>query len=240
MATIAKKGTIRLSFWAKMSIGISAFIVFGFAQLDLRRIVDLVHSPIVMHAHALAMLTWLALLVTQSLLAGRGGLALHRRLGWASAVLIPAIVILTSMTCIALVRAGTIPPGFTAPSFLATIHAEVITFAALAAFAVAKRRQPDWHKRLMIGSVVILMGPALARILPAVLPVSLLMYGEWVIPAILCGMVMLVMRHDRKELGRVHPASIIAILAIATILVIAKLSPVTPWWIDFTGRVIGT
>jgi len=237
LATIAEKGTIRLSFWAKMSIGISAFIALGFAQSDLRRLSDLVHAPLVMHAHALAMLTWLTLLVTQSLLAGRGGLALHRKLGWASAILIPLIVVLTSITCIALIRAGTIPPGFTRPSFLATIHAEVLIFAALAGFAIATRRQPDWHKRLMVGSVVILMGPALSRTLPVV-PIALLMYfGEWVITGILCGMVLLVMRHDRKELGYIHPASIIVLVAVAMILVVAKLSPVTPWWSDFTASI---
>ena len=241
MATVAGKGTRRLSFWAKMSIGLSAFIVFGFAQLDLRRIAELVDAPLVMHAHALAMLTWLTLLVTQSLLAGRGGLALHRKLGSASAILIPLIVVLTSMTCTASIRAGTIPAGFTRASFLATIHIEVITFAALAAFAIAKRRQPDWHKRLMIGSVVILLGPALARTLPVALPTSLLIYlGEWAIPAIQCGMVMLVMRHDRKDLGHIHPASIIAFFAVAVIVVVVKLSPVMPWWIDFTARVTGS
>src|SRR3546814_1768620 len=75
-----------LSFWAKMTIGISAFIIFGFAQFGLRGMVDYAHAPMVMHLHGIAMLAWLSLLMTQAVLAGRGGLALHRKLGWASAV----------------------------------------------------------------------------------------------------------------------------------------------------------
>ena len=71
MATAAGAQVARLSFWAKMTIGISAFIVLGFAQFGLRGLVDYAHAPLVMHLHGVAMLAWLALLVTQAVLAGQ-------------------------------------------------------------------------------------------------------------------------------------------------------------------------
>ena len=236
MATIGETRIVRLSFWAKMAIGISAFIVFGFAQFGLRGMVDYVHAPIVMHLHAAAMLAWLTLLTTQALLAGRGGLALHRRLGWASAVMVPLIVILASMTCLAAIHARIFPPFFTAPYFLALVHVDGAFFAATVATAIAQRQRSDWHKRLMIGSTVLLMDPALGRVLPMPL---ILPWGEWLSLAIQLGVVGLVMRHDRSELGRIHPATVAIFLIVTLSHVIVELLAITPAWIAFTTRITG-
>lgn len=236
MATVAGAQVARLSFWAKMAIGISGFIVLGFAQFGLRGMVDYAHAPLVMHLHGAAMLAWLSLLTTQAVLAGRGGLALHRRLGWASAVMIPLIVVLASLTCFASIRAGIFPPFFTAPYFLALIHVEVAIFAALVAMAVARRGQANWHKRLMIGSAVILMEPALGRVLPMPLIVP---FGPWLAMAIQLGVVALVIRHDRRELGRIHPATGVVFGAVVFGHVLVETMAITPWWIGFTARVTG-
>lgn len=236
MATVVEARSARLSFWAKMTIGISAFIVFGFAQFGLRGMVDYVHAPLVMHLHGMAMLAWLSLLVTQALLAGGGGLALHRRLGWTSAMLVPVIVVLASVTCFTVIRAGLFPPFFTAPHFLALVHVEVAVFAALVALAVARRQQSDWHRRLMTGSAVILMEPALGRVLPMPL---IMPWGSWLTLAIQLGVVALVMRHDRRELGRVHPATIIVFSAVIFVHLMVETLATTPWWIAYTARVAG-
>lgn len=235
MVTVAA-GTARLSFWAKMAMGLSAFIVFGFAQFGLRGMVDYAHAPLVMHLHGIAMLAWLSLLVTQVTLAGRGGLALHRRLGWASAVMIPLIMVLGSVTCLTVIRAGMFPPFFTAPYFLALVHVSVLLFAAVVATAVLKRKQAGWHKRLMVGSTVLLMEPALGRVLPMPL---IMPWGEWLSLAIQLGVVALIMRHDRRELGRVHPATMAIFLIVTLSHVVVETLAITPWWIEFTQRVIG-
>ncbi|MCT2397939.1 hypothetical protein [Novosphingobium mangrovi (ex Huang et al. 2023)] len=235
MATVARADAGRLSFWAKMAIGISAFIVIAFIQFGLRGMVDYVHAPIVMHLHGMAMVAWLGLLVTQSVLAGRGGLALHRRMGWASAVLVPLIVVLASLTCLAALRGRFFPPFFTPAYFLALIHISIVIFAAVVAMAVIRRGQADWHKRLMIGAAVILMEPALGRVLPMPL---LMPWGEWLSMVIQLGVVGLIMRHDRRELGRIHPATMAAFIAVALAHVLVELVAVMPWWIAYTDRVI--
>lgn len=236
MATVAGARSTRLSFWAKMMIGISAFIVLGFAQFGLRGFVDYRHAPLVMHLHGVAMLAWLALLTTQSVLAGNGGIALHRRLGWASVVMVPLIVVLASLTCFAAIRAGIFPPFFTAPYFLALVHVSVIIFAAMVATAVARRGQRDWHRRLMVGSTVLLMEPALGRVLPMPL---IMPWGEWLSMAIQLGVIALVMRHDRREMGRVHPATTAVFLVVILDHVLVELLAVSPWWIAFTARAAG-
>lgn len=236
MATVVGARSTRLSFWAKMMIGISAFIVLGFAQFGLRGFVDYRHAPLVMHLHGVAMLAWLALLTTQSVLAGNGGIVLHRRLGWASVVMVPLIVVLASLTCFAAIRAGIFPPFFTAPYFLALVHVSVIIFAAMVATAVARRGQRDWHRRLMVGSTVLLMEPALGRVLPMPL---IMPWGEWLSMAIQLGVIALVMRHDRREMGRVHPATIAVFLVVILDHVLVELLAVSPWWMAFTARATG-
>lgn len=235
MATAAGTQVVRVSFWAKMSIGISAFIVFGFAQFALRGFVPYRTVPLVFHLHGMTMLAWLGLLCTQSVLVGRGaGLAIHRQLGWASAVMLPLIMVLASLTCLTALRAGIHPPFFTPAYFLALVHVGVVFFAAMLIAAIARRAQADWHKRLIIGSTILLMEPALGRVLPMPFIVP---WGEWLAMVVQLGVVALVVRHDRRLLGRVHPATTAAILAIVFSHVVVELLAISPWWIAFAGRV---
>ena len=236
MTTLASARTARLSFWAKMTIGISAFIVFAFGQWGLRGMVDYTHAPLLMHAHGSAMLAWLGLLVTQSLLVGRGGIGLHRTLGWTSAVMAPLVVVLSSLACMGAIATGRFPPFFTTAYFLALVHVEAVLFAILVAAAVARRNQPAWHKRLMLGSTVLLMEPALGRLLP--MP-FIMPWGEWLSMAIQLGVVALIARHDRRELGRVHPATVAAVIAVALSHVVVELLAITPAWIAFTTSITG-
>ena len=235
MATAAGAQVVRLSFWAKMTIGMSLFIVFGFAQFALRGFVPYTQVPLIFHLHGMTMLAWLGLLCTQSVLAGRGvGLEIHRKLGWASALMLPLIMVLASVTCVTALRAGLFPPFFTPAYFLALVHVGVVIFAVLLATAIARRAQADWHKRLIIGSTVLLMEPALGRVLP--MP-FITPWGEWVAMVIQLGVVALVVRHDRRALGRVHPATMAVILAVVLGHVVVELLAISPWWIAFAGRV---
>lgn len=234
MATLHRVRLGTLSFWQKMAIGLSAFIVLAFAQFALRGMADYRHAPLVMHLHGAAMLAWLGLLVTQSLLAGHGGIALHRRLGWASAVMVPLIFVLVITLNVTAIRLGIQPPFFSPAYFLALGIVSVTMFALLVTMAVSRRDQPDWHRRLMLGSTVILLDPALGRVLP--MP-FIMPWGEWLSLSIQLGVVAIVARHDRETTGRTHPATLaVAICAVLT-HVLVELLAVMPWWGDFVGRI---
>ncbi|MFC0204535.1 hypothetical protein [Novosphingobium soli] len=235
MATAAGAQVARLSFWAKMTIGISLFIVFGFAQFALRGFVPYMQVPLVFHLHGMTMLAWLGLLCTQSVLVGRGtGLAVHRKLGWASVVMLPLIVVLASVTCVAGLRAGMFPPFFTPAYFLAVVHVGVAVFAALVATAIARRARAQWHKRLMIGSTILLMEPALGRVLPMPFIVP---WGGWLVTVVQLGVAALVLRHDRRTLGHMHPATGAVLSAIVLGRVVIEMLALSPWWIAFAERV---
>ncbi|MEO6361129.1 MAG: hypothetical protein ABIO43_11245 [Sphingomicrobium sp.] len=152
---------------------------------------------------------------------------MHRKLGWFSAALVTVIALTGVMTGYHAVAAGRQPPFFSPPYFLALATVGSLVFAAMVLWAVTLRRQVQWHRRIMLGAMFILLEPALGRLLPMPLIVP---WGEWLSLAIQLVFVGVLARHDRKVLGAVHPATkaIGAILILSHVLfeLLAVLPPV--------------
>ncbi|MEO0030620.1 MAG: hypothetical protein RIS94_378 [Pseudomonadota bacterium] len=194
------------SFFLKTSLALSGLIVFGFAQWAFRGYVVPSQVPVWVHLHALAMLGWLGLLVTQNALAGRGNLALHKRLGWSSVGLVAFIVALGMVSAQQAIRLHRAPPFFSDAWFLALTHVEVTVFATLFVAAIALRRHTQWHRRLMLGATVIVMEPALGRMVP--IPLLGAALGGWVECALQFVVLAVLAVHDRRMMGRIHPATL--------------------------------
>lgn len=206
MATIAQPVSSEERFYQKLALGLAIFIVFGFAQFAARGFVNYGSVPIIFHIHGLVMISWLSVLVIQTTLVARDNLAVHRRLGWLGAALATAIAPLAIATCMAAIRSGFVPPFFTPAYFLALVSIEGTAFAVLVWAAIAQRRRTDWHRRLMIGAVIVLMEPALGRLLP--MPLIGGENGEWLALAMQLGVLALVARQDRTTRGAIHPATL--------------------------------
>lgn len=214
-------------FWHRMAIGLAVFIVLGFLQFALRGFVDPVAAPFWVHLHGVAMLAWLALLIVQPTLVSRDNLALHRKLGWAGAALAILITCLGIFTGIASLVLNRFPPFFTPPYFLALTTVESLVFGLMVWAAVRRRHTTAWHRRLMIGATIVILEPALGRILPMPLMIG---WSDIPIGLIQLAVVGIIAVYDRRTLGRVHPATkVIAAIVIAvriTIYVLAMTSPV--------------
>ena len=226
MAT-AVEGAVRAErFWQRMAIGLAVFIIFGFVQFALRGFVDPVNAPFWVHVHGVAMLAWLGLLIVQPTLEARGNLALHRRLGWAGAALATLIVCLGIFTGLASLALNRFPPFFTAPYFLALTTIEALAFGLAVMAAIRRRGDTEWHRRLMIGATIIILEPALGRILPMPLMMG---WSDIPVALIQLAVVGIVALHDRRTLGRVHPATkAVALLVIAVRVTIYLLSLTPP------------
>ncbi|WP_338426234.1 adenylate cyclase [Sphingopyxis kveilinensis] len=213
-------------FWHRMAIGLAVFIVAGFLQFALRGFVDPVAAPFWVHLHGVIMLAWLGLLIVQPMLAARGEVARHRQLGRIGGLLAIAITVLGIWTGIASLMLGRFPPFFTPPYFLALTVTESLVFGAVVAWAIRRRRATDWHRRLMIGATIIILEPALGRLLPIPL------MGPWAEPAVgLCqlAVVAIIANYDRRSRGAVHPATwAVAAIVIATRVAISLLAMTTP------------
>lgn len=214
------------AFFLRMAIGISGFIAFGFIQWAARGLVDVGAVPIWVHLHGVVMLAWLALFVTQNALANSGALALHRRLGWIGLLLALMIAPLGAYTGHMAVVAGRVPPIFSDPYFLALTYIEGTAFTGMVVWAIAMRRKTEWHRRLMLAGLVVIMEPALGRLLPVPM---LGAWHEWTVMAVQLGVLGIAMRHDQKVSGRVHPAlwwGSAIVVAVHALIVLSARSPV--------------
>jgi uncharacterized membrane protein YozB (DUF420 family) len=191
-------------FFLNISIGVFALSLVAFAQWALRGYVNYAATPLTVHLHAIAMVSWLVLFIWQNHLAMHGNLTQHRkwgRIGVCLAVLLVGIGVYITLQALVIHR---VPPIFTNAYFLVLGPVHLVFFAAVLAVAIARKSQPEWHRRLMLVATVLLMEPAFGRLVPPPLlatpwnPVS-----EAVMQCALLGIVML---HDRRVRGRVHPA----------------------------------
>lgn len=226
MATTAGGAARAELFWHRMAIGLAIFIVFGFLQFALRGFVDPAAAPFWVHVHGVAMLAWLALLIAQPTLVSQGNLARHRRLGRIGGLLAIFITGLGVFTGIASLVLNRFPPFFTPPYFLALTVTESLVFGTMVAWAIRRRGATDWHRRLMIGATIVILEPALGRLLPIPL------MGPWAEPAVgFCQLsaVAIIAAYDRRSRGAVHPATwAIAAVVIATRVAISLLSMAPP------------
>ena len=160
-------------------------------------------APLYVHIHAFVFFGWMVLYVTQNVLAANGSLALHRRLGWLALGWIPAMMVMGTFVVVADIRSGHAPFFFQPAYFLIMDPLTLYTFAGLAAAAIVKRRQTQWHRRLMFSGVAILLGPGIGRLIP--MPLLIPYAGEVVFVLILLFPIAGIIR-DRRVSGRTHPA----------------------------------
>lgn len=199
------------NFFIGLALAMALVLVAGFSvQLAMGR--STFAAPLLTHVHALVFFGWVVIFVVQSTLGSAENERLHRRLGWLATGWIAVMVVLGTMTTIALVQRGAVPFFFVPQFFLIADPATVIGFAALSYTAVAIRRRTDWHRRLHVCAMAFLMGPGFGRLLPMPFmgpyAFEIAFAAGLVFP--LAGAV-----RDRVRDGRVHPAwwSGLAVLA---------------------------
>ena len=119
--------------------------------------------PSVVHAHGWLAIAWVLLLIAQVLLVRSNRTRIHRKLGMLGlplAVGIWASGIATALWATARDLPGT---GYAAYSITSGSTMSLTIFLLLASIALAMRRQPDWHKRLILLATVVLLWPAFFR-----------------------------------------------------------------------------
>lgn len=118
--------------------------------------------PAIVHVHAVVFVGWLVLLTTQLLLVRAGQLGLHRKLGYAGALLAVAMVVVGAATALTVQRDRLGTPG-SDPAFLSVQLIDMIEFAGLAAAAVATRKVPSAHKRLILLATISIADAGFSR-----------------------------------------------------------------------------
>lgn len=205
--TVIANPTTRLSgsnqrFFLGSAVLMAALNIAGFGAQNLMGRSSF-SAPLIVHAHALVFFGWVIIYVAQNALAVLGSRNLHRKLGWIAAGWIVAMVVLGIAVTVRMVRASHVPFFFQPAYFLIMNPVGVLTFAGLSSWAIMLRRHTEWHKRLHLCGMAMLMGPALGRLLPA--PLLIPFVGPTVFAAMLlfpaAGLLA-----DLRRGGRVHTA----------------------------------
>ena len=161
------------------------------------------HGPVLAYVHGAFVSGWLLLFLVQSLLIQTGRVARHRTLGWIGLALAPGVMVTTmAMGVYALRRDVAAGGGATEVSLLVGSFTSPLIYAALFGAAVAWRRRPDYHKRLMFLATAVILWPAFFRFrhyFPSVPRPDI--WFAFVLPQV---PILLAMLHDKWSVGRVH------------------------------------
>lgn len=197
-------------------------------------------TPLVM-VHATLAAAWIGLYFAQAVFVATGRLGAHKALGAASAILATAVVVTAWQTGVETVRRGydlsgdlsTAPGGALEQSVF--VFGNALIFGVLVGLALLLRRRPQAHKRLMTLAVIqTLMTAPLAHF-----------HGHWrltvpTIPVWSLGVLVVMLLHDRRTRGRIHPASLYGGLAVIVLGFIQAfvIGPSKPWQ-DFVSWLAG-
>lgn len=190
-------------FFLIMAVAIAATVVFGFTLNAARMHWTFLEQPTQVHLHAAIFSAWVLLYVVQNWLIVRGSITRHRGLGMLGAALAAMMVVVGIVTTVMAIEQHRVPGFFPPGIFLVLDVLGVLGFGILTAWAIVVRKQAAWHKRLMLCGTILVMSPALGRILPMPL------LGKFAPLAVFASMAVYViagMFFDLRTRGRVHPA----------------------------------
>ena len=123
--------------------------------------------PLIVHLHAAAFVSWVVLLMAQSLLIRTGRRGIHRRLGLAAVALAAIMLILGPAVAITIQRVQLSSPHpspvFGNPAFLAVQLGGILAFGVLVTAGFLLRRKPSAHRRLMLLATLAISDAGFAR-----------------------------------------------------------------------------
>jgi hypothetical protein len=168
-----------------------------------------VDKTLIVHVHATVYVGWLAIFVTQAVLAATGRVASHIRLGRFAigyGALLIVVGLLTAFARFALrVRAG---EATAAQAQLLGPLLDMLMFAPLFAAAIYYRRTPEVHKRLMIVATTSLLIAAVSRMPFLAEPRILTLHLLWTAP------ILLAMAHDFWRQRKIHPVYVLGLVVL--------------------------
>lgn len=223
---------------------VGAFLVITFAAFAPSYFAVLPEAPWVHHLHGITATLWIVLLITQNMTAHRRHWRWHVLSGMASLALVPLFTVggllVTQYT---LIEESPFKTLFGEALSVADIVVSV-AFVAFYALALRHRRTPALHARYMLSTVILLLGPSLARFFANFVPgflvrdlESLPNFGasldaSFIVATILC---LALINADRRNQQPIAPfvgaliATVIMVLSYYLVGYHAAYVPVADW-----------
>jgi hypothetical protein len=215
MATVAaspavERQTRERRFYSRMAIFLVVVMFAGFApSFYLKDIVPAYPRPnptlppaVILHGSLFTL--WMLAFIVQTQLVAAGRRDIHMRLGSATMFLAIALVPVMYLTAVWQVARANQPP-FTDPLTWTIVPlAVIVPYAILVYEGWRRRREAQWHKRLMLSAgIIVVMGPSIGR-----LPIAPPTLGGMTF-LLLLGLALFIPLFvwDRRSIGRTHGAT---------------------------------
>lgn len=158
-------------FYVGMSCILLLIVFVGFSRtLYLRSFFDVPELPTSLWAHGLVLTAWFVTFVIQTTFVAVRRPGIHRRLGWIGAglgVAVFAVSMLVTLNVAPRQRALGVDIEARLRGLSGIVWSDLAALVAFAIFlstAIALRRRPEMHKRLMVLSSISIVQPAMSRI----------------------------------------------------------------------------
>jgi hypothetical protein len=220
-------------FFPIMTLVVIVFILLGFGSAILGRGGGYVPAPLLI-VHGSLTLSWFVLTLVQAFLIRRSNFALHKKLGWASLVLVLAMVVMGyRVTAHAMTNPDWSIGGMDNIASSIVPFFDILTFLIMYALGVSKRKDREAHKRLMVLAGIVMMDAAVARtaILLFGIPLLTLLFELAILLAFLV--------YDWRTRSKPHWVSVFGLVLFAGCMVFKIVVGPTESWAAFATAFFG-
>jgi hypothetical protein len=228
IATVRPSFPVRLLdkyFYFSMSLLIAAVVVAGFSRTVNQRLLHpAVPPPSVLWVHGVVFSAWVLFFILQSGLVRMRKVRWHRTLGWFGVALGAAVFILGVTTTIMMHRFLYFQlHRETAIRSISVPLLDIVCFGGTFGLAVAWRKKPEYHRRLMLVATCALTAAAFGRLPHSFLPPRGFYAGVDLL-------ILLGVARDLIVTRSVHRVYLVALPVFIAGQTFVALSITTSWW----------
>jgi hypothetical protein len=152
-------------FYTTVALVVIAVVVIGFSRSYYLRPLFTNDQELttLLHLHGVLMSLWFVLFFVQSSLVAARRVSVHRRLGWVTALVAAAVIIVGPQVAIATAAAGRAPPGVPPLAFMVVPLGDIFVFTVLFGLGIYWRKRSAYHKRVILLASVSMLPAAIAR-----------------------------------------------------------------------------
>jgi len=159
-----RNGLVDKYFYFAMSLLFAAMVIWGFSQTvnaNLFRAAP--PRPFLLWIHGAAFSAWVVFYIFQSVLVRTRNVKWHRFFGWFGTALGALMVVLGCIINVVMTRFHTYVTHDAEPTFMSIPFYDMLAFGTLLALAIAWRKKPELHRRLLFIATCCLMDAPAGR-----------------------------------------------------------------------------
>jgi hypothetical protein len=220
-----------------MSLLVAAVVIYGFSHtVDQHLIHATPPRPWLLWVHGTLFSAWVAFFILQSALVRTRNIGIHRTFGWGGAGLAVAMTVVGLTTAVVMGRfnAHVLHAPFVA-AFLIVPFWDMTCFTVLFWLAVAWRKKPEMHRRLILMATCVLTSAAFGRF-----PWQAIIQQGWFYAGVDLLILLGVVR-DLVVMRRVHRAYLytLPVLVVGQWIVVHTFTTSAAWWMRIANAMLG-